>query len=430
MKMLTTIGAVAAFWPAWKWYLLRITDGSDEPWGILALLAAVFFLFRDRHRFCPAPGEMVGAALVILCYTVTYSYLPPLLRAILALLALGLFSGVLRRGFPVFVLLMLSLPLVASLQFYLGYPMRIGAAGLTQFVVALFGGEISRHGTDLVFRGETVGVDPPCGGIDMLWSGLFLIALAGAWQCWSSRQSLFSLLVTVPAIIVANALRVLLLFFKESEMLALPEWTHQGIGLAVFVLLLMGLNRLFAQVQMNDEENPLTSQLISRPLMIVVVLVLLGAGVVPLTSAGTRQIPANQADFPGWPEKWGDDYLEPVPLSVAESSFARDFPGKIGVFTAGGDRLVMRWVTRPTRKLHSSADCLRASGYEIEKERTGRFLAFSSGGGEQGWYVEEEIREENGPVFYKEASEWFWQASLGKTTGPWWAVTRIRALSL
>ena len=26
-----------AFWPVWRWYGERITDGSDEPWGIVAL---------------------------------------------------------------------------------------------------------------------------------------------------------------------------------------------------------------------------------------------------------------------------------------------------------------------------------------------------------------------------------------------------------
>ncbi len=153
---------------------------------------------------------------------------------------------------------------------------------------------------------------------------------------------------------------------------------------------------------------------------------LLAAALIPL-AAGEKPKTASQAAFPGWPEKWGGDFLEPVPLSAAEKAFARDFPGQIGVFSAGGDRLVMRWVTRPTRKLHSSADCLRAAGYEVEKERAGRFFAFSPGGA-GGWYVEEEIRPENGEKAWKEVSDWFWQASLGKTQGPWWAVTRIRPM--
>ena len=34
-----------AFWHIWVWYLKRITDISDEPWGILALLTAIIILF-------------------------------------------------------------------------------------------------------------------------------------------------------------------------------------------------------------------------------------------------------------------------------------------------------------------------------------------------------------------------------------------------
>ena len=37
-----------AFWPVWQWYLRRMVDGSDEPFGVLALLSAIAIILARR----------------------------------------------------------------------------------------------------------------------------------------------------------------------------------------------------------------------------------------------------------------------------------------------------------------------------------------------------------------------------------------------
>ena len=37
-------------WPVWRWYLARTTDGSDEPWGIAALIAALALAWPFRRN--------------------------------------------------------------------------------------------------------------------------------------------------------------------------------------------------------------------------------------------------------------------------------------------------------------------------------------------------------------------------------------------
>jgi len=47
MKVRTTTVIVLlllAFWPVWHWYAKRMIDGSDAPWGLLALATAIGYL--------------------------------------------------------------------------------------------------------------------------------------------------------------------------------------------------------------------------------------------------------------------------------------------------------------------------------------------------------------------------------------------------
>ncbi|HZN05333.1 MAG TPA: hypothetical protein VFB65_01050, partial [Pyrinomonadaceae bacterium] len=82
-------------------------------------------------------------ALVILLYVVTYPVFPPLARAGLAFTAIAVTVSVVRFGKPlhpgVLGLLWLSLPLVPSLQFYLGYPLRLLVAAVAAPILRLGG---------------------------------------------------------------------------------------------------------------------------------------------------------------------------------------------------------------------------------------------------------------------------------------------------
>ena len=39
---------VLAFWDVWRWYASRAVYSWDQPWGVLALVAAVVFLMVSR----------------------------------------------------------------------------------------------------------------------------------------------------------------------------------------------------------------------------------------------------------------------------------------------------------------------------------------------------------------------------------------------
>jgi exosortase len=230
--MLIAMGAAA--WPVWRWYFLRMTDGSDEPWGVLAIVSLVMLRLRDGAPQRLSERRFALPAAMLALYAIGYPILPPLVRAILVLAAFGV---VLLRG-PGAAgqagLLALSLPLMATMQFYLGFPLRLLAAEASAVVLRFCEYMVVREGTLLHWAGETVIVDAPCSGIQMLWSGLFLASLLAAFYRLSAARAAICGAAAVVIVVLANMMRATALFFKEAEIVSLADWTHAGIGTAIF----------------------------------------------------------------------------------------------------------------------------------------------------------------------------------------------------
>jgi exosortase len=229
-------------WPIWQWYARRATDGSDEPWGLLALGAVPLLLWGERRalRPEPQPAALLGAGLLTVLSAVSGLWLPPLLRALLGVSALGLtLAAVLdrpRRLAPLWGLLALSLPVIASLQFYVGYPLRAFTAWTTAGLLATLGLDVVQSGTALAWTGRTVLVDAACSGIRMLWVGMFLVALLSCLAGAALARFALNAAVAFLIILAGNVLRNTVLFVKEAGILPLPAWTHAATGLLTFLL--------------------------------------------------------------------------------------------------------------------------------------------------------------------------------------------------
>jgi hypothetical protein len=183
-----------ALWPHLAWIARRLTDGSDEPWGALALATVLVLLLRDRAALTAPSPRMLGiSALLALCATAALWWLPALLAAAIAMLTLAVFITAAlpaRPAAPMVTLLLLSLPLIASLQFYLGFPLRVATAQAAAPLLALFGISAAPAGASLVFGATTVLIDAPCAGIGMLWVGSYTAALLSYLNGASARRTL------------------------------------------------------------------------------------------------------------------------------------------------------------------------------------------------------------------------------------------------
>ena len=129
-----------------------------------------------------------------------------------------------------------------------------------------------------------------------------------------------------------------------------------------------------------------------------------------------------------WPTTWDGRALRPLAFSDVEQRFAAQFPGRLARMTDGRRQFVLREVEQPTRMLHPAVDCYRALGYRIADARLEddaqqrRWRCFDAWRDGHRVRVCERIVDADGAT-YTDTSSWFWAALLGRSRGPWQAVT-------
>ena len=248
-----------ALWPAWLWMGRRLADGSDDPLGLLALAALGVLAWQQRAALRTAPrlGWLALAGAATLLATLARAGLPgalpawpPLLASLLAVLAVacGLLAFLPRpvqahgraaqgvAALPVLGLAALALPLLSSLQFYAGYPLRVLTAELSQWLLAPFF-TVAREGASLWIAGRLVIVDAPCSGVQMVWLGYFTACATALFLTRCGSRVFLARLPVVGALVLAgNVLRNALLVAAEGAGRPLAPWAHEALGLAVLAL--------------------------------------------------------------------------------------------------------------------------------------------------------------------------------------------------
>ncbi len=250
---------LCAFWPVWCWYASRVTDSTDETWSLLALATAVFLLWRGSPQLADktALPQLLWPTSLMFLYAATFAFFPPLLRALIAVTATGCTLCSLRFGKSfhagAFGLLYLSLPLIPSLQFYGGYPLRVLVACVAAPILRMGGFAVMREGTCLNWNGRLIWIDAPCSGIRMLWVGLYLAcALACVYEL-RFDETLRVLSLSFLAIICGNIFRAVALFYVEGGVINVPPWTHDFAGVVVFAIVVAGIFAIVQRVRKKEE---------------------------------------------------------------------------------------------------------------------------------------------------------------------------------
>ena len=246
----------AALWPIWVWSARRMVDGSDDPLGILALggIALVAWQARKELRASPRLGWLALGMAGTLTATVGTLGLPPLLTGLIAVLALACtllaFLPARIAGLAIAGLAVLALPLLSSLQFYAGYPLRVVTAEASRWLLCL-GFEVQREGTALLVDGRLVIVDAPCSGVQMAWFGYFTACATALWAGRTSREMLLRLPVVSAVVLTGNVLRNAVLVACEGAGAPLPPWAHAGFGLLVLALVCSAVAFVFTCCSLN-----------------------------------------------------------------------------------------------------------------------------------------------------------------------------------
>ena len=245
-----------AFWPVWRWYGARVVDSSDEPWGLLALLTAfIFIAVKGKEREINS-SQFALSSVFLLCYIAGYAALPPLARAVLAILSIAslLSSSCLGRSVHIGIvgLLLLSLPIIASMQFYLGYPVRFVTAIMASKLITITGYYTVAAGTSLSWAGEIISIDAPCAGIKMLWTGLYLNFTLACFNELSAMRTWLTYSMSMLIIFIGNLIRVTALFYLEAGILQNPPWMHEGIGLVAFAAIGLAIFSLHSSIKKSE----------------------------------------------------------------------------------------------------------------------------------------------------------------------------------
>ncbi|UUZ51849.1 exosortase/archaeosortase family protein [Massilia sp. B-10] len=150
-------------------------DASNDPASLLAAATAVTLVWRSPE-VAPVRWPLALPSALLAAYAIaTAAGIPPAFGAVPAAAALAALASACRRGrrldAALLALCMLALPLAASLQFYLGYPMRVMALSTLSAALLRMGGiGVVRDGAMLDWGGQLVSIDAPCSGVKMLWA--------------------------------------------------------------------------------------------------------------------------------------------------------------------------------------------------------------------------------------------------------------------
>ena len=255
MKRILLIGGVQllAFWEVWRWYITRAVFSWDQPWGLLAFVAAFVFLLVSKKPLPRDEPSLLLPAAIIVLYIATYSVFPPLARAIVAFTALAITASLMRFGKPfhpgLFGLLYLSLPALPTLQFFGGYPLRVVVTELTAPILRIGGFAVVPEGTCLNWAGQLIWIDAPCSGIKMLWVGMFLTFVLLCLHELPIVKSALLVLLAFAVTIGANVFRAVALFYLETGVLQMPSWGHDYAGVIAFVLEAAGIVGILFMLQ-------------------------------------------------------------------------------------------------------------------------------------------------------------------------------------
>ncbi|MEP7302882.1 MAG: exosortase Q [Caldimonas sp.] len=428
-----------ALWPHWRWAAARLADGSDDPLGLAALAVLLVAIARcaPRLRVEPAPVPLAVAVLLTSLATVLGLFAPALIAALFAALAfaaaLAAFAPAGTPVLPLAGLSALALPVVSSLQFYAGYPLRVVTAEASRWLLGVAGFDASREGSAMLVDGRLVIVDAPCSGVQMVWIAWFCACALACWRGLPDRAFGKRMAFVGAVVLAGNVVRNSLLVGLEARGTAASAWQHEAIGMVVLGLVCAAVAGLVVGAPMPAPRRAVAfgpqSVALQGPLLGALVALLVVCALTPLAwSRATVGQAAPAAPTTEAPREWNGRPLRPLALGVVEARFAAQFPGRIERLTDERSVLVWREVRAPTRMLHPATDCYRGLGYRVvdarlERDRESRlwrcFVAERDG---RRVRVCERIEDARGGSF-TDASSWFWAAQLGRSTGPWQAIT-------
>jgi exosortase/archaeosortase family protein len=250
----------AAFWPVWQWYAARLILFPENRVGLLAAATAIAFLGWKAVRGEVRPAPLLVPTCLLILYALLFPFVRPLVSTAIAAasLAYTLVAIVAPRArWGVLALALLALPVIPSMQTYLGYPLRVASGAVAAPWLSLSGIDVVREGTCLRWAETVISIDEPCSGIRMLWTALFLAAAIACFREMRFLHAAAAGAVSIVAVLAANTLRTVSLFYLESGIVQGPAWAHDAVGILFFAAGAAGI--VWACLRLAGRSSPCTA---------------------------------------------------------------------------------------------------------------------------------------------------------------------------
>ncbi|GMW00170.1 MAG: hypothetical protein AMXMBFR84_13080 [Candidatus Hydrogenedentota bacterium] len=372
------LGCWAAVVNAWdRWF---------EPWGSIS--GGVIFAFaiglwlillaQSSERFTPvrdaARWAWISVAALLSVYGLAFVHVPSLVSCEIAAAALGIAliaalpSHTRSRSWGLVVLIMLSMHVSTSLDFFVGFPLRVISARLADLMLGPVAFSI---GTGLTDGSMVFNVDGPCSGVHMLSTGLALASAVSLVMQFRFLKTFLFLCFAVLLVIFGNAQRAATLFLMGAE---LDSAAHTAFGIIVFAQCALVLIAVAVWLKRREQSECADSTTASKSVgsrsIGIVAFATILAATGPLLGSGTANGTDALVDSLKWPDTWSGRTLLPVALNPDLEAYIKDFPGAWAQFRIqDSDELVLlRICTVATRALHSAENCFKAQGGNCDTE--------------------------------------------------------------
>lgn len=249
MLSLIALLVIFIFWPGFT-EIFRIYTSPwffDNALAATAILVLFFFLARKQINSKTCPPILAPAFLILSLILILNNYFHgfQIISPILAYLAIYLFLGLIlnfgfwQRSLPVFVLLILTLPVLERLQKFIGFPLRLLTADLVSLFLQLIGVSHLSQSTVIITENHATTIDLPCSGVKSIYFGaIFLLASYFLNRVKPSLRSLFLGAIFFVLLFFFNFWRVFSLTYIYG-VLKLPgigDGIHLALGLIGFIL--------------------------------------------------------------------------------------------------------------------------------------------------------------------------------------------------
>ncbi len=243
---------ILAYFPVWK-RLVMAWSGSDEySHGFLIIPICIYILWRKKDVLAKIPASPSPWGLAVSIFSLClylFAHLAEIITVAsfsMVLLVAGVviyFYGLLMFKeliFPLFLLL-LMIPIPSQIYSSLTIPLQLFVSKISVFIATLLGLPIYREGNVIHLPDRTMQVVQACSGLRSMISLVTLAAVFGYLTLRSNLLRIVLFVSGVPAAIVVNIIRVLMLVlafhYFGYDLTSGP--IHTAFGMTIFILALL-----------------------------------------------------------------------------------------------------------------------------------------------------------------------------------------------